>query len=33
MRFLSNFGSKIIFMSSFKFWQEIDYCLREALVT
>ena len=25
MRFLSNFGYKIIFMSSVKFWQQQDY--------
>ena len=25
MRFLSNFGCKIIFMSSVKFWQQQDY--------
>ena len=35
MRFLSNFGCKIIFMCSFNFWQRQDYnsLLKEALVT
>ena len=35
MRFLSNFGCKIIFMCSVKFWhqQDSNSCLKEALVT
>ena len=34
MRFLSNFGCKIILMCSVDFWQQQDYnSLREALVT
>ena len=35
MRFLSNFGCKIIFMCPVKFWHQLESnsCLKEALVT